>query len=167
MNFHEPFYAAIAAMLEVNGKGAAVDYCMAASDYVEQLRRGQVDSPAAEVDLLDSILARAIELAIRSMENYDSYIHILSKCNPEQYIYSLVTIVSSAPIPQNQNAYRQVLIAIENLFDHNMSNTPLSQSLFNVLLGMINVHGIAMTYSTFAGYDSRLPDRIIHKLSAL
>jgi hypothetical protein len=23
------------------------------------------------------------------MENYDSFIHILSKCNPEQYIYSL------------------------------------------------------------------------------
>lgn len=167
MSFHEPFYAAIAAMLEEKSKSAAVDCCVPASDYVDQLRRDQVDcASASEINLLDSILARAIELSIRDSDNFDVYVFILSKRIPEQYIYTLVVILS-APIPCSVNSYRQVLIAIENLYNYCLYDSPVSRPLFIALLGMINSHEIATAYSTFPEHDSDLLDRVLHKSTTL
>ncbi len=165
MNLHEPFYAALTSMLDVNRQGAAIDYGMVASDYVEHLR-AQADRPAdSELDLLNSVLARSIEIAIRYGENYDNFVCLLSKRHPEQYIYSLIAVLL-VPIPQLENAYRQILFSIDNLFYQRQFIEPPSP-LYNTLLGMINVRDIATNYRVFLRYDSELLDRVIDLASLL
>ena len=165
MNLHEPFYAALAGMIDVNRQGAATDHGLTAFDYVEHLRAQTNPLADSELDLLDSVLARAIEVVIRGKKNYDNFICLLSKRHPEQYIYSLIAILSS-PIPTFENAYRQVLFSIDNLFHQRQFIEPRSL-VYNTLLGMINLQDIATKYRVFPRYDSELLDRVLYLASLL